>query len=145
MWKTLHHIRFQPDRFQHPADPGMTLPGGIDPEVIQRFDQALQDTPARAERGQGILENKLDVPSCFLPVGRIHMGQVFTVKQYFTRRRGKQLHDGMGKAGLAGTGFAYQPENAAGVDVEADTINRSEKVASFAPGAVFDYQVANAE
>ncbi len=73
------------------------------------------------------------------------MGQVFTVKQYFTRSRADQLHDGMGEAGLAGTGFAHQAKNAAGLDVEADTVNRGQEVPPTARDPVLNYQVANAE
>ena len=41
MRKTLQYIRLQPDRFQRPADTGMTLSGDIDPEVVQRLNQAV--------------------------------------------------------------------------------------------------------
>ena len=96
----------------------------------QRFGDDIFDPKSRIERSEGILKDDLHIApqaTHFAAAGR---EQVFAFEINAARCRLDQPQDQPPERALARTGFAYQPERFAGMNVERDVVDGADFPAS---------------
>ena len=103
------------------ADPALDLAAREGALGGQRQGHDVLDAPARIERGERILEHRLDQPGARLAV---EVEQALAVDQHGARRRLEQSEDQARQRGFAAAGFADNAEHAAGRDAERDVVDR---------------------
>ena len=104
-----------------PADPALDLAARERALGCQRQGYDVLDAPARIERGERILEHRLDQPGARLAV---EVEQALAVDQHGTRRRLEQSEDHARERGFPAAGLADNAEHAAGRDAEGDIVDR---------------------
>jgi hypothetical protein len=89
----------------------------------ERHGHDVAHTPARVQRGEGILEDRLDQARAG---AAIHVGEALSVHQHLAGGGRQQAEDHAGEGGLAAAALADDAEHAAGGHGEGDVVDRDD-------------------
>ena len=113
--------RVEVHQLQQLADPASPVPVARQAMDAQRLADDLAHGLAWVQARVGVLEHHLEAPSASPQLAAFQQQQVLAVEPDAPRLRPVHAHDGAAGRGLAGAGFADQPERLAGRAIENDT------------------------
>src|SRR5581483_4613048 len=119
--------RLQPDQPQQFLDPCAAPIGRHQIMQRQRLAEDLSDRHARVEGSIGILEDDLRLPAKRAQRIRVEVEQIAAFEPNAARVRFDQAQHEAADGGLAAAGFADESQRLAGIDVEADAVDRSDE------------------
>ena len=87
-------------------------------------------THARAERGEGILEHRLDAPTIAVQTVSVQSGHVCSVEENLAGRRLLELEKELGRGRLSAATLPDDPERSPGLDREGDAVDGAHRAAT---------------
>ena len=117
-------VGLEPDQLEHlrhAAVDGFPVAEAVD---VQRLGDGFPDRQAGVERGEGILEDDLNVAAHVAQGATLDLGQLGAVEADGARCRHDQLQHAASRGRFAAAGLAHEPEGLARRDAEADTAHR---------------------
>ena len=120
----VEHVAAHADHLQQLLDLAVALGGRADAVYVQRLTNGLRDRAARAQRGEGVLEDDLHLAAHLEPARGRGRGQVLALEDHLAAGRLLQLQDRAAKRRLAAARLADQAERLAEFERKAHAVDR---------------------